>query len=72
MEKGRIFSTMISEVELSENDNQFVRALVVLDRIHLRHMQKEKVLATFEVTWEEVLPYEEEWARLRNQSLVYA
>ena len=72
MEKGKIFSDMIPEVELSEASIIALRAFSVLDRMYFRHTPKEKALARFKTTWEEVMPFEAEWEKMRKVELIEA
>lgn len=72
MEKARIFPTMVPEFERCASDNAELRALAVLDRVYIRHIPKQKALAAFGVTWEQVEPFEEQWARMRNYDIVTA
>jgi isocitrate dehydrogenase kinase/phosphatase len=72
MEKARIFPAMIPEFERSVSDNVELRALAILDRIYIRHIPKEKALAPFGMTWEEVEPFEKQWAYMRKYETVIA
>jgi len=72
MNKGTIYSDMIPEVELSESTIVALRAFSVLDRVNLKHISKERALARFKTTWEEVVPFEAQWEKMRNRERIAA